>query len=54
MKCNRCPFYSSTYISTECTLLEIENFIASETDCKLVNEDGTINDEELAKIEQEE
>ena len=45
MRCRRCPFYKEDKNVNECSLTESMYFITLD-DCKLVNEDGTINEEE--------
>jgi len=52
MKCSKCKFYKSNFYVEEpwnaCSLLSIENF-KEQTDCGLINEDGSINQEEIYK-----
>jgi len=48
MKCSKCPYYSEGCMSNECRLVGWENSRTLE-DCRLVNDDGTVNQEELSK-----
>ena len=48
MKCRGCPFYASGFQWNGCKLTESECFYEVE-DCTLVNDDGTVNTEELEK-----
>jgi hypothetical protein len=48
MKCYKCPFYRSSSIWNRCDLTESECFREPEN-CSLVNDDGTVNQEEYNK-----
>ena len=48
MKCTACPFYVNGYLSNRCPLTDRENFKPL-LDCRLVNEDGEVNQEEWEK-----
>lgn len=48
MKCRDCPHYCSGYMWNGCDITHDEYFRMQEN-CTLVNEDGTINQEELEK-----
>ena len=52
MKCNRCPFYYNNYQDfNECKLLHWE--CSREADnCTIVNDNGTVNQNELDKIKE--
>lgn len=44
MKCEKCPYYNTGYMSNRCSLFGDENFMTID-DCDCVNDDGTINKE---------
>jgi hypothetical protein len=46
MKCSKCPFYHSEYTFNLCKVTDAECF-RQQDNCKLVNDDGTINGNEL-------
>ena len=52
MNCSTCNFYKSNFYADEpsnsCSVLSIENF-KEQTDCAFVNEDGSVNQEEIDK-----
>lgn len=48
MKCRNCPYYKESYLWNSCGVTGGECFRQID-DCTLVNNDGTINHEELDK-----
>jgi hypothetical protein len=49
MKCSKCPYYKGGYMWNGCNITGDECFRMLD-DCTLVNDDGTVNQEELDKI----
>ncbi|EDS78109.1 hypothetical protein CBC_0710 [Clostridium botulinum C str. Eklund] len=49
MKCSKCPYYKCCPNSNECELLHFEYYREID-DCKIVNNDGTINEIEYEKL----
>ena len=46
MTCDDCPFYKSGYAWNLCELTNAEYF-RQRYDCNLVNDDGTVNDQNM-------
>lgn len=49
MKCHNCKFYKEGYMFNSCELIGAEYFSTLEN-CTFVNDDGTVNEEELNKV----
>lgn len=48
MRCRKCPYYEEDKNVNECSITHAMYFITLD-ECNLVNEDGTINEEECKK-----